>query len=66
MATPQRIADGLCPRFSGEIQNKPSLQIEMAVNLFIRGPGFVVAAVYLGYIDGPAGVLSSSWLSRLL
>jgi len=67
MASPQQVADGLCLRFSGDIQNHPSLSIEMAVNLLIRGTQASMQLPFSwGYIDRPAGTLFSSLLSRLL
>ena len=67
MATPQQIADGLCLRFSGDIQHQPTLSIEMAVNLLIRGTQASVQLPYAwGYIDRPAGMLFSSLPSRMV
>jgi hypothetical protein len=67
MATQQQLADGLCLRFSGDIQNQPALSIEMAVNLLIRGTQASSQLPYAwGYIDRPAGMLFSSLLSRLV
>lgn len=67
MATPQQISDGLCLRFSGDIQNQPALSIEMAVNLLIRGTQASLQLPFAwGYIDRPAGMLFSSPPSRLL
>ena len=58
MATQQQIADGLCLRFSGDIQNQPGLTMEMAVNLLIRGTQASLQLPYAwGYIDRPAGTL---------
>lgn len=56
MAAPQQISDGLCLRFSGDIQNQPALSIEMAVNLLIRGTQASLQLPFAwGYIDRPAG-----------
>ena len=67
MATPQQIADGLCLRFSGEIQLQPTLSIEMAVNLLIRGTQASLQLPYAwGYIDRPAGMLFSLLPSRMV
>ena len=61
MAAPQQVADGLCLRFSGDIQNHPSLPIEMAVNLLIRGTQASMQVPFAwGYIDRPGGALPSS------
>ena len=63
MAAPQQVADGLCLRYSGDIQNQPSLPIEMAVNLLIRGTQASMQMPFAwGYIDRPAGKPSSSLL----
>jgi len=65
MATPQQVADGLCLRFSGDILNQPSLPIEMAVNLLLRGTQASMQAPFgWGYVDRPAGTLPS-WLLRV-
>ena len=67
MATAQQMADGLCLRFSGDIQHQPTLSIEMAVNLLIRGTQASSQLPYAwGYIDRPAGTLSYSLLSRII
>ena len=61
MTSPQQVADGLCLRFSGDIQNQPALSIEMAVNLLIRGTQASSHVPFAwGYIDRPAGMLLPS------
>ena len=61
----QQMADGLCLRFSGDIQNQPALSIEMAVNLLIRGTQASLQLPFSwGYIDRPAGTSFSSLLPR--
>jgi hypothetical protein len=67
MAAPQQISDGLCLRFSGDIQNQPALSIEMAVNLLIRGTQASLQLPFAwGYIDRPAGTSFSSSLLHLV
>lgn len=57
MASPQQLTDGLCLRFSSDIQNQPGLTIEMAVNLLIRGTQASQQMPFSwGYIDRPAGI----------
>ena len=56
MASPQQIGDGLCLRFSGDIQPQPALTMEMAVNLLIRGTQASLQLPYTwGYVDRPPG-----------
>ena len=67
MATQQQIADGLCLRFPGDIQNQPALTIEMAVNLLLRATQASLQMPYTwGYIDRPAGTSFPGLLSRSL
>ena len=57
MATQQQLSDGLCLRFSGDIQNQPALTIEAAVNMLIRGTQASLQVPFSwGYIDRPAGI----------
>ena len=66
MASQQQISDGLCLRFSGDIQNHPTLSIEPAVNLLIRGTQASSQLPFAwGYIDRPAGTPLLSSLSLL-
>lgn len=71
MATPQQLANGLCLRFPGDIENQPGLSIEAAVNLLIRGTQASLQLPFTwGYIDRPAGTWVSlfplSWLTSVL
>jgi hypothetical protein len=56
MSTQQLLADGLCLRFSGEIASNPSLNVEMATNILLRGTQAASTVPFIwGYIDRPQG-----------
>lgn len=54
MSTQQLLADGLCLRFSGDIASHPSLNVEMAINILVRGTQAAYSVPFTwGYIDRP-------------
>jgi hypothetical protein len=63
MSNTQLLADGLCLRFSGEIAPNPSLTVEMATNILLRGTQAASTVPFIwGYIDRPQGE-KRVWLS---